>query len=193
MSLGWLAGSSILPKKRKTIEGVTANTMVELKALIYEQQHANQKIKKTKPDSDRNKGIDTRMQKDEIQMESNIKSLDSVANLQKKSEMYNKMVNGEIPQDDNIMVDFLRKDLPETKGKLDRSLFKSRESYPLDIPMTSNPIDRSFEKSDQSSLQQLSFDTLSARSKILQMRREKKERNQKRQMKLQAIKAKPSQ
>jgi hypothetical protein len=38
MSLGWLSESTILPKRAKRIEGVTTNTLVNLKAALYDSQ-----------------------------------------------------------------------------------------------------------------------------------------------------------
>ncbi|XP_020524797.1 uncharacterized protein At4g18257 isoform X1 [Amborella trichopoda] len=49
-SLGWLTESSVMPKKHKTIEGVSASSIVELRAQLYRTQEEAKKVKDLAPD-----------------------------------------------------------------------------------------------------------------------------------------------
>lgn len=79
-SLGWLTESTILPKKKKAIEGVGASSIVELKAQLYKSQEetkkskelsgseveyhrAKKKITPHDPFSAKNSGVDARAHK----------------------------------------------------------------------------------------------------------------------------------
>lgn len=53
-SLGWLTESSILPKKHRTIEGVGASSILELKAQLYKSQEEAKVSKQTSAVSDAN-------------------------------------------------------------------------------------------------------------------------------------------
>lgn len=44
-SLGWLTESTIMPKKHKSIEGVGASSIFELKAELYKSQEESKKSK----------------------------------------------------------------------------------------------------------------------------------------------------
>lgn len=44
-SLGWLTESTIMPKKHKSIEGVGASSIMELKAELYKSQEESKKSK----------------------------------------------------------------------------------------------------------------------------------------------------
>lgn len=115
MSLGWLTESSILPRKRKEIEGVTQNTLVELKAALYDQQQSAKKPRITPrlergPLAGKNKGVEERIQKDLDQLRKLEK--DPYASLQKKAQLYNKLLKGEMDDiNEEHLVDFEQKQM----------------------------------------------------------------------------------
>jgi hypothetical protein len=57
-SLGWLAESTVMPKKHKAIEGVGAASIVELKAQLYRTQEEARKSKDSDPSSSSSSAAD---------------------------------------------------------------------------------------------------------------------------------------
>lgn len=113
MSLGWLSESTLLPKKRKEIEGVNENSIVGLKTLIDEQSKSK-KMKKTKKNKieSKNKGVEERNKRDLKALDDVKKKSvkdDSYNNLLRKAEIYEKIRKGEIQQSEDGLINFQRK------------------------------------------------------------------------------------
>ncbi|GBG81105.1 hypothetical protein CBR_g31781 [Chara braunii] len=103
-SLGWLTESSVLPKKKRTIEGVGASSIVVLKAELYrsqeeaarEDQGLNDKEERRPKNKERgvgtiylkkNTGVDERDHRDRLALKAGTRSeLDVYATLEKKAE-----------------------------------------------------------------------------------------------------------
>eukprot|EP00871_Galdieria_phlegrea_P000816 jgi/Galph1/1735/GphlegSOOS_G425.1 len=119
--LGWLTGSSILPKKRRYIARISASSLIGLRAALYrEEEEAKFQLKKRRKkkssrDEDvRNPGVDARASKDEE--EDVLKKVEN--SLEKKTQLYNQLLNrgesdSEEPEtgDSEYMVDFEKKSL----------------------------------------------------------------------------------
>eukprot|EP01024_Parvocaulis_polyphysoides_P002670 TRINITY_DN107910_c0_g1_i1.p1 TRINITY_DN107910_c0_g1~~TRINITY_DN107910_c0_g1_i1.p1 ORF type:complete len:250 (+),score=52.57 TRINITY_DN107910_c0_g1_i1:37-750(+) len=121
--LGWLAQSTSIPKKRKTIEGITGSSLLELQAQFYKGQEAaadgkwDQLARKSKRHAGialfnkKNSGVEERIEKDE----QHVKSSDDVLNesrvaLERKAELYDKLARGEVEDDNDVFeVDFFEK------------------------------------------------------------------------------------
>lgn len=130
-SLGWLTESSIMPKKVKAIEGVGASSIMELKAQLYRSQEESKKSRDLAgPDveyqrakkivsagdhfSRRNSGVEARSHKDKLAFKAEKDGSASYAVLEKKAELYEKLVRGELPDEEDeekYCVDFFRKGL----------------------------------------------------------------------------------
>lgn len=180
-------------KKRKLIEGVTANSMVELKALLYEHQ-ANKKDGKFKKienkDRDKNRGVEMRNKNDTMKMVESEPDRDSYQNLVKKSELYDKMVRGEVIQSvEHELVDFDNKDRSMIGDRNDTIMGKSMSSH----DMKNEKIRLGWEKDAQSEIlneerkqdvhddvKSQTLKTAAARNHVRQVRRDRQERNQKR-------------
>jgi hypothetical protein len=133
-SLGWLTESSIMPKKHRSIEGVGASSILELKAQLYKSQEESKLIakqhhtnssdynvqvhrakKKITPHdafSAKNSGVDARAHKDKLELKAEKNGELSYAALEKKAELYDKLVRGEISDEEDkekYCVDFLNK------------------------------------------------------------------------------------
>ncbi|KAF5738316.1 hypothetical protein HS088_TW13G01212 [Tripterygium wilfordii] len=128
-SLGWLTESSIMPKKHRAIEGVGASSILELKAQLYKSQEeskrskdlagpdvefhrAKQKITPHDSFSRHNSGVLARAHKDKLELKAVNDGSASYAALERKAELYEKLVNGELSdEEDNekYCVDFFRK------------------------------------------------------------------------------------
>ncbi|GMJ08418.1 hypothetical protein HRI_004511000 [Hibiscus trionum] len=128
-SLGWLTESSIMPKKHRAIEGVGASSILELKAQLYKSQEESKKSKeltgadveyhrakkKIAPHdtfSVKNSGVDSRALKDKLELKAVNDGSVSYAALEKKAELYEKLVRGELSDEEDkekYCVDFFRK------------------------------------------------------------------------------------
>ncbi|GMI82244.1 hypothetical protein HRI_001893700 [Hibiscus trionum] len=128
-SLGWLTESSIMPKKHRAIEGVSASSILELKAHLYKSQEESKKSKelnghdveyhrakkKIGPHdtfSFKNSGVDARALKDKLELKAEKDGSASYAALEKKAELYDKLVRGELSDEEDkekYCVDFFRK------------------------------------------------------------------------------------
>ncbi|RWR89098.1 Cytochrom_B561 domain-containing protein [Cinnamomum micranthum f. kanehirae] len=127
-SLGWLTESSIMPKKHKAIEGVGASSILELKAQLYKTQEEAKKAKDLTPDvefhrakkkivphdvfAQKNAGVDTRAHRDKLELKAVKDGSASYAALERKAELYDKLVRGELPDEEDkekYCVDFFRK------------------------------------------------------------------------------------
>ncbi|RDY04506.1 hypothetical protein CR513_11768, partial [Mucuna pruriens] len=128
-SLGWLTESSIMPKKHRAIAGVGASSLFELKAELYksqedskksrelggpdvEYQRAKTKIASRDAFSVKNRGVDARAHKDKLELKAVSDGSASYAALERKAELYDKLVNGELSDEEDqekYCVDFFRK------------------------------------------------------------------------------------
>ncbi|KAL5716333.1 hypothetical protein ACHQM5_018044 [Ranunculus cassubicifolius] len=135
-SLGWLTESTILPKKHKSIEGVGASSILELKAQLYKTQEESKKSKDLAPDiefhhakkkilpydvlSQKNSGVDARAHKDKLEFKAARDGSLSYAALERKAAIYDKLVSGELPDEEDrekYCVDFFQKGLVEDEIK----------------------------------------------------------------------------
>ncbi|XP_050230851.1 uncharacterized protein At4g18257-like [Mercurialis annua] len=139
-SLGWLTESSILPKKHKAIEGVGPSSILELKAQLYKSQEESKSSKHSAaPTSDatyhrvkkkitpvdtfsaKNSGVESRALKDKLELKAIKDGTASYAALEKKAEMYDKLVRGELPDEEDeekYCVDFFRKGIEQEDSQL---------------------------------------------------------------------------
>ncbi|KAL0480271.1 hypothetical protein AKO1_007122 [Acrasis kona] len=111
MSLGWLSESSFLPKKAKKIEGVTTNTLVNLKAALYDNQVQKERSAPRIERSSiggRNQGVEQRIQKDLSVLRAEQKDIqNSREALERKAQIYNKMMRGEADvEGDDVLIEF---------------------------------------------------------------------------------------
>jgi hypothetical protein len=198
MSLGWLSESSILPKKQKTIEGISANTMVELKALIYDKQSQNKSkssnLVERKTLGAKNKGVEERIQRDKAIMRQETEK-DTQKNLQKKALLYEQMLRGELDQNEEQLVDFIRKEEFEQIPKESNLLIHSNELYSKDMQnedqrkiweknIRHEEKNQTLKLKKASNSLNLSTSTATAREKVKQIRLEKKKKQKKRIMKI---------
>ena len=194
MSLGWLTESSILPRKQKNIEGVSANTMVELKALIYDKQSQN-KTKSIIGNSNekrtlgaKNKNVEERIQKDRHVIRQQ-EQQDVEQNLRKKAVLYEKMLKGELEDTlDDSLIDFERKEeLNEYQSTIDDEnfLIGKKEIFSKDMEnvkirkewedtIINEELNEKKKRSKSKNIQVLTTTTASAREKVKEIRREKK-------------------
>ncbi|XP_075483165.1 LOW QUALITY PROTEIN: uncharacterized protein At4g18257-like [Primulina tabacum] len=143
-SLGWLTESSIMPRKRRTIEGVGPSSILELKAQLYKSQEdskrhpkesvqsadanyaqhlemhrAKKKISAKDYFSVKNSGVDSREEKDKLELKAVNDGSASYAALERKTEMYNKLVRGELSDEEDsekYCVDFFRKGIEQNES-----------------------------------------------------------------------------
>ncbi|KAG5006437.1 hypothetical protein JHK82_024392 [Glycine max] len=128
-SLGWLTESSIMPKKHRVIAGVGASSILELKAELYKSQEDSKKSRELAgPDAEyqraknkiapkdkfsvKNRGVDARAHKDKLELKAVSDGTASYAALERKAELYEKLVNGELSDEEDqekYCVDFFRK------------------------------------------------------------------------------------
>ncbi|OAY29133.1 uncharacterized protein At4g18257 [Manihot esculenta] len=141
-SLGWLTESSILPKKHRTIEGVGASSILELKAQLYKSQEeakvskqtstvsdanyhrAKKKISRSDPFSAKNSGVESRALKDKLELKAIDDGSASYAALEKKAELYDKLVRGELSDEEGeekYCVDFFRKGIEQEESQQPQS------------------------------------------------------------------------
>ncbi|XVF25491.1 hypothetical protein REPUB_Repub13aG0217000 [Reevesia pubescens] len=139
-SLGWLTESSIMPKKHRAIEGVGASSIFELKAELYKSQEESKKSKELNgPDVEyhrakkkfapqdtfslKNSGVDARAHKDKLELKAVKDGSVSYAALEKKAELYDKLVRGELSDEEDkekYCVDFFRKGIEEEESQQPR-------------------------------------------------------------------------
>ncbi|GER24580.1 cytochrome b561-related family protein [Striga asiatica] len=140
-SLGWLTESSIMPRKQRAIEGVGASSILELKAQLYRSQEeskrnpkehvnaadhsyahhlevhrAKKKIAAHDSFAAKNSGVDSRAAKDKLELKAVQDGSASYAALERKAELYNKLVRGELSDEEDqekYCVDFFRKGLEQ--------------------------------------------------------------------------------
>ncbi|KAL8460894.1 hypothetical protein ACS0TY_032409 [Phlomoides rotata] len=143
-SLGWLTESSIMPRKHRAIEGVGASSILELKAQLYRSQEESKRNpkepihsadhnyghlevhrakKKISHDtfSNKNSGVDARAAKDKIELKAVQDGSASYAALEKKAEIYNKLMRGELSDgedEEKYCVDFFRKGLEHNEPEV---------------------------------------------------------------------------
>ncbi|KAL2475041.1 Cytochrome b561/ferric reductase transmembrane protein family [Abeliophyllum distichum] len=145
-SLGWITESSIMPRKRRAIEGVGPSSILELKAQLYKSQgeskrqskepihstdnqyghhlevhRAKKKISAHDPFSQKNSGVDARASKDKLELKAVNDGSASYAALERKAELYNKLVRGELSDEEDsekYCVDFFRKGVEHDEPQL---------------------------------------------------------------------------
>eukprot|EP00192_Tetraselmis_astigmatica_P018698 CAMPEP_0117680550 /NCGR_PEP_ID=MMETSP0804-20121206/18422_1 /TAXON_ID=1074897 /ORGANISM="Tetraselmis astigmatica, Strain CCMP880" /LENGTH=254 /DNA_ID=CAMNT_0005490075 /DNA_START=327 /DNA_END=1092 /DNA_ORIENTATION=+ len=148
-SLGWLAQSSVQPRKRRDIEGVSASSIVDLKAQLYRTQEEarlraegvlgpNDSSTRRKAGYDvtqynkKNSGVEERSKRDEDAVQ---RAKDRVgecyAALERKAKLYEQIVRGEAPDQEEVYnVDFLQKhtlqDEAELLGTSSQAFFEDR-------------------------------------------------------------------
>ncbi|KAM7257953.1 hypothetical protein ACFE04_013694 [Oxalis oulophora] len=127
-SLGWLTESSIMPMKRKAIQGVGASSIMELKAQLYKSQQDSKKsngpdqlnfhrAKKLispplDPFSHTNSGVQARAHKDKLELKAVKDGTASYQALERKAQLYDKLMKGELSDEEDqekYCVDFFRK------------------------------------------------------------------------------------
>mmetsp|Transcript_2143 Transcript_2143/g.4000 ORF Transcript_2143/g.4000 Transcript_2143/m.4000 type:complete len:244 (-) Transcript_2143:106-837(-) len=126
-SLGWLTESSILPKKRKKIDGLSASSIIDLKAILFQAEEDAKRSKsfdqpfrrarKVTRLSDTlgkaNSGVSARNERDE-QMHAEEQRFDVDAALRKKAQLYDRIARGEFrDSEERFLVDFDRKQCDE--------------------------------------------------------------------------------
>ncbi|XWS19827.1 hypothetical protein CRYUN_Cryun31cG0050200 [Craigia yunnanensis] len=136
-SLGWLTESSIMPKKHRAIEGVGASSILELKAQLYKSQEESKKSKELNgPDVEyhrakkmiaphntfslKNSSVDARSLKDKLELKAVNDGSVSYAALEKKAELYDKLVRGELSDEEDkekYCVDFFRKGVEQEESQ----------------------------------------------------------------------------
>lgn len=136
-SLGWLTESTIMPKKHRAIAGVGASSILELKAQLYKSQEETKKSKEISgsdvdfhrakkfltphdPFSFKNSGVEARAHKDKLELKAANDGTDSYAALERKAELYDKLVRGDLPDDEDqekYCVDFFRKNLDQDESQ----------------------------------------------------------------------------
>lgn len=139
-SLGWLTESSIMPRKHRVIQGVGPSSIIDLKAQLYKSQEeskrlsketisatdpkyshlqvhrARDKISPHDPFSGKNSGVDARATKDKLELKAANDGTNSYAALEKKAELYDKLVRGELSDEEDkekYCVDFFRKGIEQ--------------------------------------------------------------------------------
>ncbi|WRX26729.1 hypothetical protein QQP08_019216 [Theobroma cacao] len=136
-SLGWLTESSIMPKKHRAIEGVGASSILELKAQLYKSQEESKKSKELSgPDVEyhrakrkiaphdtfslKNSGVEARALKDKLELKAVNDGSVSYAALEKKAELYDKLVRGELSDEEDkekYCVDFFTKGVEQEESQ----------------------------------------------------------------------------
>ncbi|CAM6055555.1 unnamed protein product [Sphagnum tenellum] len=144
-SLGWLTESSVMPKKQRTIEGVGASSIVELRAQLYRTQEDVKRAKETGVEFDslrprkkidafskKNSGVEERASRDKLQLKAVKDGSESYAALEKKAELYDKLLRGEVSDEEEkekYSVDFLKKGYLEDEFK---EMERERRGEPVD-------------------------------------------------------------
>lgn len=122
-----------MPKKHKAIEGVGASSILELKAELYKSQEESKKSKELSgpdveyhrakrkltpndPFSRKNSGVQARAHQDKLALKAVNEGAASYAALEKKAELYEKLVRGELSDEEDkekYSVDFFRKGMED--------------------------------------------------------------------------------
>lgn len=122
-----------MPKKHKAIEGVGASSILELKAELYKSQEESKKSKELSgsdveyhrakrkltpndPFSRKNSGVQARAHQDKLALKAVNEGAASYAALEKKAELYEKLVRGELSDEEDkekYCVDFFRKGMED--------------------------------------------------------------------------------
>ncbi|KAL7129705.1 hypothetical protein ABFS83_13G085900 [Erythranthe nasuta] len=144
-SLGWLTESTIMPRKQRSIEGVGASSILELKAQLYMSQEESKRHPKEPINSadrqyaqhlevhrakkiisgldsfaPKNSGVDARAAKDKLELKAVKDGSASYAALERKAELYEKLVRGELSDEEDsekYCVDFFRKGLEKDESQ----------------------------------------------------------------------------
>ncbi|XP_068666664.1 uncharacterized protein [Aristolochia californica] len=135
-SLGWLTESTVLPKRHKAIEGVGPSSILDLKAQLYKTQEEAKQVKDLAPDvefhratkkivshnifSQKNSGVESRAKRDKLQLKAEKDGSVSYAALERKADLYEKLVNGELSDEEErekYCVDFFRKGLEQDSSE----------------------------------------------------------------------------
>ncbi|KZV41308.1 hypothetical protein F511_38699 [Dorcoceras hygrometricum] len=147
-SLGWITESSIMPRKHRAIEGVGPSSIFELKAQLYKPQEdskrhpkefiqsadtnyaqnlevhrAKKKISVQDSFSAKNSGVDARAAKDKLELKAVNDGSASYAALERKAELYNKLVRGELSDEEDAekyCVNFFRKGIEQNEPVMSR-------------------------------------------------------------------------
>ena len=126
-----------MPKKHRTIEGVGALSIMELKAQLYQSQEELKKSREwAEPDAEyqrakkkltpkdafsvKGTGVDARDLKDKLELKAVNDGAVSYAALERKAELYNKLIKGELSDEEDkekYCVDFFRKGLEQDELK----------------------------------------------------------------------------
>lgn len=111
-SLGWLTELGVMP-----IEGVYVSSLLEMRAQLYKTQEQSKHNKDVTPDvdlhctrkrnnaphnifSNKNSGVEDRAHRDKLQLKSKNWGPVSYATLENKAKLYEKIVHGELPNDE---------------------------------------------------------------------------------------------
>ncbi|GFP81123.1 uncharacterized protein at4g18255 [Phtheirospermum japonicum] len=148
-----------MPRKHRVIEGVGASSILELKAQLYKSQEeskrnpkepihsadhnyaqhlevhrAKKKITAHDSYSAKNSGVDARAAKDKLELKAVQDGSASYAALERKAEIYNKLVRGELSDEEDeekYCVDFFRKGLeqdgPQMPKEKDASTLQTQD------------------------------------------------------------------
>lgn len=134
-SLGWLATSAAVPQKRKEIDGVTNSSFVNLQAQLYRTQEllrhkheggqaasvpesrSSARFKLADVNKTSNPGVAERDKLDRLHIKTQSEQAeDSVACLERKAALYDKLRNGELNSNDDMYeVDFMQQHLDARK------------------------------------------------------------------------------
>ncbi|GJQ14815.1 hypothetical protein GpartN1_g6606.t1 [Galdieria partita] len=107
--LGWLTGSSVLPKKRHYINKVSGRSLFGLRAALYKEEEASKfrwkrRTRKRKLDDTQNPGVEQRAARDIQSME-----VDVTSHLEKKAALYQQLCEAGVDEESEYMVDFEHK------------------------------------------------------------------------------------
>eukprot|EP00850_Spirogloea_muscicola_P019745 SM000198S05316 [mRNA] locus=s198:204581:205851:+ [translate_table: standard] len=133
--MGWLTESSVMPKRKRLIEGVGAASALELRAQLYQSQEDarrraadggadddDQRRRTRTPYAGKNPGVEARAHRDRLQLKPTDGS-NVYAALERKAALYEKLQRGEAPDEEEkekYSVDFLRKGtLEEERAEMD--------------------------------------------------------------------------
>ncbi|KAG8385305.1 hypothetical protein BUALT_Bualt03G0028100 [Buddleja alternifolia] len=154
-----------MPRKHRAIEGVGASSILELKAQLYKSQEESKRqtkepihsadnhyaqhlevhrakkiISANDSFSNKNSGVDARAAKDKLELKAVQDGSASYAALERKAEIYNKLVRGELSDEEDqekYCVDFFRKGLEKDEHEIpqghDTSALEDRDKDGDDV------------------------------------------------------------
>ncbi|KAL3851470.1 hypothetical protein ACJIZ3_013352 [Penstemon smallii] len=159
-SLGWITESSIMPRKHRAIEGVGPSSILDLKAQLYKSQEESKRQQKEPIHSadrnyaqqlevhrakkfisahdsfsNKNSGVEARAAKDKLELKAVRDGSASYAALEKKAELYDKLVRGELSdeeENEKYCVDFFRKGYSQDESQMPRGNNTSVETRDKD-------------------------------------------------------------